>query len=232
MPIAIECPDCGRKAHAPDAAAGKMAKCKCGSKVRIPDAAGVVAGSVNPGAAPPVAVDLDASADAYSPPWSAAPPAPPADADDDAAEPLDVPQPPAPSPVYQPPIGSGAWPSSPPPWFLDLMDRWQSHPNAKPARAAMPKEPWYYWALEVYAIICAALGVTQFVIVVLIWIVGVAGAGAVAEDGRAAAGAMALGTPFVVISFAWMLVIFLVVAPILLAVDAARNVRAIRYEGR
>ena len=38
MPIAVRCPSCGKDAQAPDDAAGRSARCKCGSRFQVPDA--------------------------------------------------------------------------------------------------------------------------------------------------------------------------------------------------
>lgn len=78
----------------------------------------------------------------------------------------------------------------------------------------MPPEPWYYGFLVLYSWVCIVIGVGQFAYHLLL---GTGQSGAVMNVGR------------VVVSFGSMLGIILVSCPILLAVDVARNIRAMRY---
>lgn len=85
---------------------------------------------------------------------------------------------------------------------------------------AVPPEPWYYGFLVFYALACIVLGAGQFLVVL--------GIAATAESDRP--GGSVVSSTFVFLSLGWMLGLTLVASPILLAVDAARNIRAIRYE--
>jgi len=44
MPVAMQCPTCGKKLRAPDGAAGKKVKCPCGAKLIVPEPVAVEAG--------------------------------------------------------------------------------------------------------------------------------------------------------------------------------------------
>lgn len=90
-----------------------------------------------------------------------------------------------------------------------------------PARQ-MPPEPWYYGVLAGYATLCIILGIAQFVIVLIVAVTL-----ANEKSGAGAPSAM-----FVFMSLGSMLGLTLVASPILLVVDAARNLRAIRYNPR
>lgn len=98
-------------------------------------------------------------------------------------------------------------------------------PLASPANnRTMPTEPWFYGFLVFYAMSCVVIAIAQFCLVLIGVLIQVQQA---ISEGRSFS--IALGT-IVLISLAWMLGIILVSCPILLAVDAARNLRAMRYE--
>lgn len=96
--------------------------------------------------------------------------------------------------------------------------------QTQPAGSArpIPPEPWFYGVLAGYATLCMILGIAQFVIVLIIAVTL-----ANEKPGTGAPSAM-----FVFMSLGWMLGLTLIASPILLAVDAARNVRVIRYNPR
>lgn len=80
-------------------------------------------------------------------------------------------------------------------------------------------EPWYYDALKIFAFLCVALAVVPFLIALLMMVYALV-------SGPLAAVVVVL--PFLVGTFAAMLFVMLMVSPILLAVDIARNVRQLR----
>src|SRR5262249_60944737 len=96
--------------------------------------------------------------------------------------------------------------------------------SREPPRQA-PSEPWYYSFLTAYAVLCMTLGVIQFAFVLLLWF----GAQLYLEQ-RLASGITLLSGLAVVMSFLGMLSALLLSAPILLIVDMARNIRAMRYQ--
>lgn len=97
-------------------------------------------------------------------------------------------------------------------------------PVPKP-NPAMPPEPWFYGFLDGYAKLCVGLAVVQFLLVLCGAVIGILTT--MSENQRIP---LVAGT-VVLVSLAWMLGIILVSCPILLAVDAARNLRAMRFGG-
>lgn len=96
-----------------------------------------------------------------------------------------------------------------------------SPPAPKPAAMPMPVEPWYYWFLDVYALICIGLGVLQFAVVLLVYL---------ATSDPAIDKPAAVSGYHVLVSFATLIGSGLVAAPVLLLVDLARNIRVMRWK--
>jgi hypothetical protein len=118
---------------------------------------------------------------------------------------------PADPPEYRaPPADDPAPPTS---LFLDI-------PPPVPATAP-PREPWFYRFLESYAWFCIIVGIVQFAIVASLTLASL--------DWQALSFSSLVPA---LISLAVLLEITLVSCPILLAVDAARNLRAIRFQPR
>jgi len=89
-----------------------------------------------------------------------------------------------------------------------------------PPSVKIPPEPFYYGFLVFYAYTCITLGIVQFVVFLGLAVV----AAQYADYGQS----VVLGST-VLWSLGVMLGVVLVSCPVLLAVDAARNVRAMRY---
>jgi hypothetical protein len=82
-----------------------------------------------------------------------------------------------------------------------------------------PSEPWYYDALKIFAFLCVALAAVPFLISLLMMVYALV-------SGPLATVVVVL--PFLVGTFAATLFVMLMVSPILLAVDIARNIRQLR----
>jgi hypothetical protein len=93
------------------------------------------------------------------------------------------------------------------------------------AAPAMPPEPWYYGLLAFIAGVWTVLGVGQFLLVLFVFV----GGGTVGVGPERGEVAMAV-IPLVMMSGGAMIGMLLSAGLVLLAVDAARNVRAIRWK--
>lgn len=90
---------------------------------------------------------------------------------------------------------------------------------SRPAILSMPKEPWYYRFLSGYAVVIAALGLIQFAGAVLLCLYLLL----MKDDQRLPA------IMLFAYSSAALLMSLCFAAPVLLGVDAARNLRVMRY---
>jgi hypothetical protein len=113
---------------------------------------------------------------------------------------------------------------------MAMADASQSPPLAPaasgPARSHyVPPEPWYYSFLAFVAWIWTVLGVGQFLLVLFVFV----GGGTVGVGPQRGDIAMALA-PLLMISGGAMIGMLLSAGLVLLAVDAARNLRALRWK--
>jgi hypothetical protein len=206
MAIRVTCPHCGRSAEAPDAAAGKKARCRgCRAQILIP--------AIEPDAMPAIVVDDDDAPGVIAP--RVPTPAP-------ALAPAPVP---APTPAPSSPIaGTPASPVAPP----------AAVQAAKTPQ--IPLEPWYYGFLEIFGagiMFFGGLGCMGGILF---------GLGNLTSPPSLPSGhekevseAHIQGAVWtIVISVAGMVPVLITSASIFLTVDAARNLRALRYgsEGR
>ena len=90
-----------------------------------------------------------------------------------------------------------------------------------PKAWTVPPEPWYYWLVDVTARCAAAAFVGLFVLSLLLGTYIES-----ATEGRIPIAAL------IVPSFLGLVLSLLALAPVLLAVDVARNIRALRYGQR
>lgn len=97
--------------------------------------------------------------------------------------------------------------------------------SPKPASAQVPAEPWYYDFLTAMAMIILAIGVGTGGLLIVLSVLGFLLAPPEYRP-RTAGGFVGLGISAAICVFSSLLTS----APILLAVDAARNLRAIRYQ--
>ena len=202
MTIDVTC-QCGRVLHAPPSAAGKKGRCKaCGASITIP---------------PPVEdPDDDSALFALADPNqdnAGEPPSPDAFFAAIAEKtPEDVGPPPLPPIVVNPPQAQPSRNSDPTP-----------DPKA-------PPEPWYYIFLVGYATWTMGLGLLAcggLFFVGLILLLSVLSANAPpdqATDPKTYVGLTLMG-----FGVAGIVPVLLATAPVLLAVDAARHIRAMRY---
>jgi hypothetical protein len=92
-------------------------------------------------------------------------------------------------------------------------------PPAPKPTASMPPEPWFYRFLEIYARLCILFAFVQFILSLYLLLRDL-------DDIQSLTGANRIG---LIVSFVAMIGVTLVSCPILLAVDVARNIRAMRY---
>ncbi len=198
MPIEVTC-QCGRVLKAPESAAGKRGRCRaCGAPLQIPD----------------VVIALEVPDDDLEPVFAV------------QTAPV-IPLVPVPDDVN--PVGAAqtapAIPLAPvvpvPPQLTNLADD-DDDDDDEPR---LPREPWYYGFLEVYAILCLVLGVGQFGFFFLNLLFFTENTG---HETRSLSGMSLVTLGF---SFAWMVGIVLIRATVMLALDIARNLRKIRYRG-
>jgi hypothetical protein len=103
-------------------------------------------------------------------------------------------------------------------------------PAQVPVRCAgdIPPEPWYYRFVAGYAAFIAFLGMLQFGILLFVFLIYSASPGSVPEG-------HSFGEPLIIpaiYSIAFLIGTLAASAPVLVAVDAARNIRAMRYQDR
>src|SRR5207249_2457555 len=92
--------------------------------------------------------------------------------------------------------------------------------------ARMPGEPWYYGFLDGYAKLCLALGIVQFG---FCFLATVSSMSAPSRPEPPADASLGMGL-ILACSFGVMVGTVLMSATVLLAVDAARNLRHLRYD--
>jgi hypothetical protein len=212
--IAITCP-CGRTLQAPDSAVGKIARCKtCGTKIPI-----VVPPKPldDPPEAPPIDLGIDDSGIPLS--------APAASSTSYTARrffrSVAASIAPAFSPTaFAPAAGPAASQTSSVPPIPAVPA--PASAGSRPA-GTIPREPWYYKFLVIYATIVFWAGFIQFAVTILVLLLSMVAAPILVQ------------WVSVAVSL-WSIAIFfgttMTSAPVLLAVDVARNIRAIRYRIR
>lgn len=200
MTIEVTC-QCGRVLKAPESAAGKKGRCRaCGAPIQIPDAA--------------ITLEVpDGNGHALAPVSASTAIPLVALADDD-------------QPVSAPPIAiplasraTSPMPSDLPVSVIDTDEEEEEEANR------IPRSPWFYGILEAYAIVSLALGVGQFVLVLLLGGISVA-----LSSTKYAPLSLAFTLMTGLWSFASMVALVIPSAMILLTLDAAKNLRRIRYK--
>lgn len=93
---------------------------------------------------------------------------------------------------------------------------------------SIPPEPWYYRFIVGYAWLVAVLGFAQFALVLPLMLIG----WAMRDPLFPAAGSAVLALLEALYSLGVLLACLAVAAPMLLIVDAARNLRMMRFSGR
>lgn len=201
MPIRVTCPNCAKSFNTPDANAGRRARCS--------------------GCGTIVLIPSQAE-ETY-------------DISEVEAEE---------APIQPPPRAASVPPPSPPTVSIDADNsRESAASSARKAEArslaAAPPEPWYYRYLTIYAWVVGGVGVAQFIVALIMAILGLVmtSSAPASPFERMGGGAPGFGSLLfaalvaVFTSFVFLLVSFLVAAGVMLGVDAARNLRAIRYQG-
>jgi hypothetical protein len=197
MPIDFTCPTCGKRFKAKDEAAGRTASCKgCGGSVRIPGPE-----SPAPEDKPSPEGQAGAAGSARLKPGAS----PDLYIEFEADE--------APSASVDQWLRSA---SAVPPSTRGVGSETRSIFSGPPSALRIEPDPWYYGFLEVYAKFIMCIGVIQAPVVGILFL---------SSFGPAPSKPVAVDISGFLISIIIMFSSLLFAAPILLVVDAARNVR-------